>query len=320
MSVYMMNKEGIDMPVILRLISSCVGISKEAGKIIRDIMYKGELGVIQKGTGGENDPQTEADRQAQKLIISVLTRDFPKLKIVGEEDDIKLEPNLTGNWISEEILSLKPTPELETIKEEELTVWVDPLDGTTEFTWGAVDHVTVLIGVAYKDRPIGGVIHQPFYKAIKGDPNLSAGRTLWAIRGLGYGGFEAKSPPENELIIAGTKSHKSVTTQKALESTGATTLISHSGAGAKAMLVLEGKAHCYLHASPGLKRWDTCAPEAILTEIGGKVTDILGDPYNYAASVHPMCSRGAILAHTPTIHASILSKLPDDVKDIFRNK
>ena len=48
--------------------------------------------------------------------------------------------------------------------ESDVTVWVDPLDGTREFVegpehWGAV---TVLIGVAVKGVPVAGVIHQPF--------------------------------------------------------------------------------------------------------------------------------------------------------------
>lgn len=32
---------------------------------------------------------------------------------------------------------------------------------------------------------------------------------------------------------------------------------------------MEGKAHAYVFASDGCKRWDTCAPEAILHAVGG---------------------------------------------------
>lgn len=35
-------------PLILRLISSCIPIANHAGKIIRDVMKKGELSVIHK--------------------------------------------------------------------------------------------------------------------------------------------------------------------------------------------------------------------------------------------------------------------------------
>ena len=58
--------------------------------------------------------------------------------------------------------------------ESDVTVWVDPLDGTREFVegpehWGAV---TVLIGVAVKGVPVAGVIHQPFV-GIDGKPPAS---------------------------------------------------------------------------------------------------------------------------------------------------
>ena len=36
-------------------------------------------------------------------------------------------------------------------------------------------------------------------------------------------------------------------------------------------VMIEGKAHAYVFPSPGCKKWDTCAPEAILHALGGKV-------------------------------------------------
>jgi len=35
-------------PVLLRLISSSIAIANHAGNIIRDVMAKGELGIVQK--------------------------------------------------------------------------------------------------------------------------------------------------------------------------------------------------------------------------------------------------------------------------------
>lgn len=68
------------------------------------------------------------------------------------------------------------------------------------------------------------------------------------------------------------------------------------GAGYKALLVLEGehsqftfirlsassgKADVYVFATKGTKRWDTCAPEALLRAAGGELTDTKGRPYQY---------------------------------------
>lgn len=34
--------------------------------------------------------------------------------------------------------------------------------------------------------------------------------------------------------------------------------------------LIEGKASAYVFASPGCKKWDTCAPEVILHAVGGE--------------------------------------------------
>lgn len=44
------------------------------------------------------------------------------------------------------------------------------------------------------------------------------------------------------------------------------------GAGNKVLRVIEGDAHAYVFASPGTKKWDTCAPEAVLVAMGGALT------------------------------------------------
>ena len=41
-------------------------------------------------------------------------------------------------------------------------VWIDPLDGTNEFTRGNVSAVTILVGLAIDGIPKLGVVHYPF--------------------------------------------------------------------------------------------------------------------------------------------------------------
>ena len=38
-----------------------------------------------------------------------------------------------------------------------------------------------------------------------------------------------------------------------------------------------GNADAYVFASKGCKKWDTCAPEAVLCAAGGELTDIHGE-------------------------------------------
>lgn len=78
-------------------------------------------------------------------------------------------------------------------------------------------------------------------------------------------------------------------------------------------MLIEGKAHAYVFASKGCKKWDTCAPEAVLTAFGGKLTDIHGASYQYDKDVQHLNARG-VLATAPSIeHSSILSKIPADI-------
>ena len=53
--------------------------------------------------------------------------------------------------------------------------------------------------------------------------------------------------------------------------------------GLKVGLVCEGRAHLYVHTGGGTKLWDTCGPEAILREAGGRMTDASNNPLQYDA-------------------------------------
>jgi len=48
------------------------------------------------------------------------------------------------------------------IDEEELTFWIDPLDGSKGFTEGHIHHLTCIIGVSVRNRPRLGIVHKPF--------------------------------------------------------------------------------------------------------------------------------------------------------------
>lgn len=77
---------------------------------------------------------------------------------------------------------------------------------------------------------------------------------------------------------------------------------------------MEGKAHAYVFASNGCKRWDTCAPEAILHAIGGTLTDFYGDQYSYNAETPYPNVKGVLATAPGEIHQWYLSKIPDEVK------
>ncbi|KAL3287574.1 hypothetical protein HHI36_002040 [Cryptolaemus montrouzieri] len=217
-------------PLILKLLASSVTAAGRAGKIIRDIMSRGELGIVEKG---KNDLQTEADRSAQRCIIASLSQQFPNLTIIGEEEPSHCE--VPSDWLvtdcDQDILSKQCPEELLDVSDKDIVVWVDPLDGTSEYTQGLLDHVTVLIGVSVKGKAVGGVIHQPYhnYKQEK-DTN---GRTIWGLIGLGVGGFTPMSPPSGKFIVTTTRSHSDGVVLKALEVFNPDEVLRVGGAGHK---------------------------------------------------------------------------------------
>jgi 3'-phosphoadenosine 5'-phosphosulfate (PAPS) 3'-phosphatase len=55
--------------------------------------------------------------------------------------------------------------------------------------------------------------------------------------------------------------------------------------GVKMGLVAMGAVDCYLHPSTKTAEWDTSAPDVILREAGGAVTDFFGAPLLYNKAV-----------------------------------
>lgn len=303
-----------NVPLIVKLLASSVSVAGRAGKIVRDVMSKGELGIVEKG---KDDFQTEADRSAQKCIIGSLSALYPNINIIGEEDNPDSEDETPKDWIvsdaDKDVLALECPLTLQEIKEEDIVVWVDPLDGTSEYTQGFLEHVTVLIGISVQEKPIAGVIHQPYYKTlINGEKKV--GRTIWGLQGVGVGGF-TPAPPPDSLIITTTRSHSNSLVEKALQVMNAAQILRVGGAGYKVLQLLEGKASVYVFASSGCKKWDTCAPEAVLSAAGGKLTDVLGDFYKYGSLESRPNKTGVLAALTDQLHSYALGRMPQELKD-----
>ena len=45
---------------------------------------------------------------------------------------------------------------------------------------------------------------------------------------------------------------------------------------------MDNEADCYLYPSRCTKRWDACAPEAVVRALGGECTDVLNERYDYS--------------------------------------
>lgn len=302
-------------PVVMRLMASAYCVAEKAGAIVRKVLHSGDLGIVEKT--GANDLQTLADRLAQQSICASLSKRFPKITIIGEEDlpSEEVKEDLIESGQREEIFQKTCPAEFTDLKEEELVVWVDPLDGTKEYTEGLLDNVTVLIGIAHGGRAIAGVINQPFYNYQVG-PGAVLGRTIWGMPGLGAFGFELKEVPGDRRVVTTTRSHSNKLVTSCVDAMEPHEVVRVGGAGNKIIQLIEGRASAYVFASPGCKKWDTCAPEAILQAVGGKLTDVHGNQYRYDADVKHMNSAGVLA--TLRNHEYYAQRVPPSVLEALK--
>lgn len=82
--------------------------------------------------------------------------------------------------------------------------------------------------------------------------------------------------------------------------------------------MLEGIAHAYVFASKGSKRWDTCAPEAVLQAAGGLLTDISGNFYSYDKNTNYQNTNGVLATAKKEDHCRYLNLLPDSIKQSLK--
>jgi len=300
-------------PVFMRLMASCVRVSEKAAEVVREILNSGDLGIVDKG--GQKNLQTKADRKCEQVIRASLMSKYPSITLIGEEDE-PLDPASDANAGLDENVAGKQCPDqYKDVKENEIVVWVDPLDGTAEFTEGLLDHVTILIGVAVGGKAVGGVINQPFFNYQ--DKTKEMGRTIWGVVGLGAFGWDKVEVPDNRRVLITTRSHSNKLVTSCLDNMKPTQVERQGGAGNKVLKVMEGVADAYVFPSPGCKKWDTCAPEAVLVACGGELTDMWGNKMEYHADVQVQNMRGTIA--TMRNHQQMVNLVPPEVLEEMKN-
>ncbi|MDH3505222.1 MAG: 3'(2'),5'-bisphosphate nucleotidase CysQ [Nitrospirota bacterium] len=239
------------MPDLSREIVITSTLARKAGEVVMKI-YQENFAVTYKDV---NDPVTQADQQANALIVDGLHTHFPEDSIVAEESPLPSTSLTTGR------------------------VWyVDPLDGTKEFI-AHNGEFSIMIGLTIDARTKLGVVYWPtrdhLYVGLTDE-------TAWIERNgirQKLSALESKSPPNISLVTS--RSHRSPilsTIQQSLHIHNE----QHMGSvGLKIAHIAQGNADVYIEPSPYTKAWDACAPEAILRGAGGYFTDIHGKPIQY---------------------------------------
>ena len=256
-------------------------LAREAGAAILDL-YEGPLDIEQKASADDREPVTQADKLANEIIVARLRQEFPDDGILAEEStDTSHRLDKARVWM------------------------VDPLDGTTGFIEGNGDFA-VQIGLAENTQCVLGVVYQPLtgilYRAVRG------GGTF--VERPDFEPQQSRVSDHREIStmrLAASRSHPSPRMDKVLQAFGLTEKVLRGSVGIKVGLIVEQQCDLYVHLSPRTKQWDTCAPEVILHEAGGRITDIFGRPlrYNHA----DVQNRNGIVASNGVSHGRIVELL-----------
>ena len=278
------------MLILTDLLAVCIEAGRLACERIRTIHATGDLKAIEKGDGNDEitgrpmrDIQTEADRQSEQIIFSTIRKFFPYMRIIGEEessgftggDDEQTEVVGSKSFRLEHDSSLQGNVSRDiSVRAADLVLFVDPLDGTGEFVSGRMHCVSVIIGIAHKGKPLAGVISRPF-------PDLNNPSTcLYGVVGVGafldHQRIGINRVPNTVYKIATTLKKSNRITDRFFELCQPCEVVREGGAGWKCWLVATGIVHCYQYARPGTKKWDILAGDAIVTALGGIVTDACG--------------------------------------------
>ena len=256
-------------------------LALEAGAAILEL-YEGPLDIEQKASADDREPVTQADKLANEIIVERLRQEFPDDGILAEESvDTSRRLDKTRVWM------------------------IDPLDGTTGFIEGNGDFA-VQIGLTENGECVLGVVYQPLtgvlYRAVRGSGT-------WIER-PDFEPEQGRVSDHREIStmrLAASRSHPSPRMDKVLQTFGLSEKILRGSVGIKVGLIVEQQCDLYVHLSPRTKQWDTCAPEVILEEAGGQITDLFGHPlrYNHA----DVQNRNGVVASNGASHSRIVEAL-----------
>lgn len=273
------------------------------GKEVKRVRDENSLQEKSKGKTreGANDPLTMGDVESHRKMYNLIRNTFPEITVNSEEHDNVVDKSLLWSRVVPKDIAEKITGQSE-VPAESVTVWIDPLDATQEYTENLLKFVTTMVCVAVDGKPVIGVIHQPFTDF-----------TAWAL------GHEANvharssySTTPSKVIIS--RSHSGQVNSFVHGAFGnSTTTIQAGGAGYKVLSLLDfpagesmDQADVYVHIT-FIKKWDICAGDALLRALGGRMTTLKGEEIDYRDA--PL-NKGGLVASVGVDHTALLEKLP----------
>ncbi|XP_059057994.1 putative inositol monophosphatase 3 [Achroia grisella] len=288
------------------LLKAAIYAAERGGKKIIEGKNR-ELNVKSKGKTleGANDPVTDADYASHCAMFYSLKNTFPKLTVISEEHS-KGDPSCEH----QELLEIDNAPAehkvIEHLNDEQIlikdvTVWIDPLDATQEYTEALYQYVTTMVCVAIRGVPVIGVIHFPF-------PPRTYWGWMFKKTSSNIPTVQHKEENKDQPRVTVSRSHPGKVAEIAKDAFGPKTVVTPAaGAGYKVMAVVNGTYDVYLHAT-AIKKWDLCAGDAIIKAVNGKMTTANGNLITYGPNEDVKVTDGLLV--TLYDHDYYLSKKP----------
>ncbi|WP_419678217.1 inositol monophosphatase family protein [Aliarcobacter lanthieri] len=250
-----------------------IKIIKKAGKILKKGFYSNKDVTFK----AKKDLVTKYDVAVENYLKKYCSKHFKEFNIIAEEsDNSKVEFNNS--------------------------IIIDPIDGTTNFVNG-VPHTAISVGVYKNKKPYLAVVYNPIldelYVAKVGKGAFLNGKELKVSteedlqKSLLATGFPYTSGSNEDDLNDVLKKIKDVLPHcQDLRRLGSASI--------DLCMVAKGTFEGYYEMN--LKPWDVSAGVLILSEAGGKVTNIKGGEYNLFEDKYIVATNGRI-------HNELLSKL-----------
>lgn len=183
---------------------------------------------------------------------------------------------------------------------------IDPLDETKGFLKGK-DSFAINIGLLENGKPVFGCVVLP-----------ARGDYLYAEQGKGaFGRISGKfqklkvddiTDIHKVRIIVREPTKEIRPIEAYMDKLLVEGRVFGGSAGDKVSLMVTGKAETHVMTNTKASKWDTCAPQIILEEAGGIMTDMDSNPLNYLQK-ESSWGRLFVMSNNETIHKEVLDSL-----------
>lgn len=263
------------------MLNIAVRAARKAGNLIAKSYETPD--AVEASQKGSNDFVTNIDKEAERLIIDVIRKSYPKQTIITEESGELAGEDQDVQWV------------------------IDPLDGTTNFI-KRLPHFSVSIAVRIKGRTEVAVVYDPMRNEL-----------FSAVRGQGaqLNGYRLRGSNARDLdgTILATgfpfKQKQYATTYVNIVGKLFTQCADFRRTGSAALdlaYVAAGRVDGFFEI--GLKPWDFAAGELLARESGSLVCDFTGG-HNYLMT-------GNIVAGNPRVVKSMLALMRDELSEALK--